>query len=428
MAASGARTRGAQARAAASSGIEFAVALLSETDPAEVDRRDNPDLLSNRLVVDDGANRWYFTVYADNPTDREHVRYGLIDEAGKVNINTASESMLLALGLTGEQADCLLDYRDRDAETRPQGAEQDWYDTLETPYLIKNAPLATLEELMLVRHFDASVVFGEDANCNGMLEANETDGDESFPPDNADGELDTGLRTIATVVTYEPAVSSEGKNRVDINTGKVEGLGLPDQMVQFVRTYLKDGNKFSHPAELLKMTYKPKAPKPRPRRNRRRRRDKPRVMRSGVGAAELPKVLDVLTATGLVAGGKHFGLININSAPPQVLAALDGIDENLARRIADARGSLEAEAKGSIAWLYSEGLVDAAAFKRIAPRLTARSFQYRIRCVGFGVPCGQYRILEAVVDLAGRRPRIGYLRDVTALGVPFALGAELQER
>jgi hypothetical protein len=48
--------------------------------------------------------------------------------------------------------------------------------------------------------------------------------------------------------------------------------------------------------------------------------------------------------------------------------------------------------------------------------------------VGFGVPCGQYRVLEAVVDLARRTPRLAYVRDVTRLGLPFALDPEQLER
>jgi hypothetical protein len=72
--------------------------------------------------------------------------------------------------------------------------------------------------------------------------------------------------------------------------------------------------------------------------------------------------------------------------------------------------------------------LEADRFKEVAPRLTARSYQFSVRCVGFGVPCGQYRVLEAVVDLAGRTPRLAYVRDVTRLGLPFALDPERLER
>ncbi|MBE3071214.1 MAG: hypothetical protein IMZ66_13345 [Planctomycetes bacterium] len=64
----------------------------------------------------------------------------------------------------------------------------------------------------------------------------------------------------------------------------------------------------------------------------------------------------------------------------------------------------------------------------MAPFVTARSFQFSVRCVGFGVPCGRFRVLEAVLDLSGGEPRVLYLRDITRLGLPLALDADFVER
>jgi len=47
--------------------------------------------------------------------------------------------------------------------------------------------------------------------------------------------------------------------------------------------------------------------------------------------------------------------------------------------------------------------------------------------VGYGVTSGQFRVLEAIVDLAGGSPQIVYLRDLTRLGLPFALAGENEE-
>jgi hypothetical protein len=111
-----------------------------------------------------------------------------------------------------------------------------------------------------------------------------------------------------------------------------------------------------------------------------------------------------------------------------VLAALPGLDPNLAQQIVDARRDMESDAKASIAWLYTQNLLDAAAFKSVAPYLTARSYQYTVRCIGFGVPCGRYRVIEAVVDVSGKSPRVVYLRDISRLGLPFALDVDSMER
>jgi len=150
-----------------------------------------------------------------------------------------------------------------------------------------------------------------------------------------------------------------------------------------------------------------------------------KTLESGVNAATLPRVLDKLTARDTKGKQRVVGLINVNTASAEVLACLPEIDEELAGRIVDARLNLVPEDAATIAWLHTSGVMDERTFKAVAPRLTARSFQYRIRSVGFGYPCGRYCVLEAVVDFAGKKPTIVYLRDLTRLGLPFAVDAEL---
>lgn len=416
--ASAAGARRHQAYAAATSGLERAMAVLRV---AGADREvwfDNPDLFKGRLVYDDGTNKWFYTIYAYNPADPETLRNGLTDEAGKINLNVASEAVLLGLPeMTPELVDSLLDYRDQDAEPRAAGAEQDYYDQLPHPYLIKNGPLATPEELLIVRGFDGPLVYGEDHNLNGLLERNEDDSDESFPPDNADGLLGRGLLAVATVWSYEPNVDRDGQARLNVNTARDLGpAGLPRETVEFLELYRAERNVVRHPAELLGLRYRLK--------QKHGNLAAGTWIESGVGARELPDVLDRLTA----AGPLQFGLVNVNTAGAEVLAALDGFDEELAERIVGAREDVDGVARETIAWLYTENTVDADRFKEIAPRLTARSYQFHVRCVAYGWPCGQFRILEAVLDLARGSGRVLYQRDLTRLGVPFAMAVEQEER
>jgi len=328
--------------------------------------------------------------------------------------------------MTDELLDCLLDYRDRDDEVRPLGAEQEYYDQLAWPYLIKNGPLATVEELLLVKGFNGSIVYGEDANLNGVLDANEDDGEESFPPDDGDGELDRGLKGLVTAGSYEPDSDNEGNPRVSINgdADRLSEIGLSDETVRFIRFYRAEGKSFTHPSELLEMRY----------RLERRQEDEDGAVfpagtwiTSGVGERDLPLVCDRLTAMGTRGRRMFMGLLNVNTAAAEALATVEGIDESAARAIVDIRSQLDGETKATIAWLYTQSVLDADSFKAAAPKLTARSFQYRIRSVGFGAPCGRIRVIEAVVDLARGEPRISYLRDMTRLGVPVSLEVDVQE-
>jgi len=427
VSASAAVQNGRQAYSAAMSGVQRALAVLRDSAGDMETWYDNPELFRNQLVYDDGASRWYFTVYAFNPQDPTAPRFGLSDEAGKININIAGEDTLRSLpNMTDELLDCLLDYRDRDDEVRPLGAEQEYYDQLAWPYLIKNGPLATVEELLLVKGFNGSIVYGEDANLNGVLDANEDDGEESFPPDDGDGELDRGLKGLVTAGSYEPDSDNEGNPRVSINgdADRLSEIGLSDETVRFIRFYRAEGKSFTHPSELLEMRY----------RLERRQEDEDGAVfpagtwiASGVGERDLPLVCDRLTAMGTRGRRMFMGLLNVNTAAAEALATVEGIDESAARAIVDIRSQLDGETKATIAWLYTQSVLDADSFKAAAPKLTARSFQYRIRSVGFGAPCGRIRVIEAVVDLARGEPRISYLRDMTRLGVPVSLEVDVQE-
>ena len=84
-------------------------------------------------------------------------------------------------------------------------------------------------------------------------------------------------------------------------------------------------------------------------------------------------------------------------------------------------GAMFAELKHSSAWLYSEGFLTADEFRRAAPFITARSGQFRFNVIGYALPSGRYRIFEVVIDTADKQPQVSYLRDITKLGLPFAL-------
>ncbi|MFP4052337.1 MAG: type II secretion system protein GspK [Phycisphaerae bacterium] len=429
-------TDGRHARQAAFAGVDRAIALLEQSADDPLTWQDDPDVFKDQLVTADGRDEWYFTVYAPGGDDPTLPRNGVIDEAGKINLNAADaetlEAMLQQHTDVDVMVDSLLDYIDRDDETRPNGAEQDYYDALPTPFLARNMPqIRTVEELLLVHGFSARVVYGEDHNLNGLLDASEDDRDASFPfGDNGDGMLDRGLLGLATAHSYEYDVDNRGRKRTPVNgTGSLTKAGLPKKTVEFIEALRKDKVKVAHPAELLNMTHRTKITEKRWVGRRRRRRQVTvtewKTLESGVGAAQLADVLDKLTARDGKGRQRVVGLVNVNTASPEVLACLPEIDEELAARIVDARLNLTPEDAATIAWLYTSGVMDEATFKAVAPRLTARSFQYRIRSVGFGNPCGRYCVLEAVVDFAGKKPTIVYLRDLTRLGLPFAVDAEL---
>jgi general secretion pathway protein K len=92
----------------------------------------------------------------------------IIDESGKVDINTVSEVLLKNLvvnaGIQAEEADVvvdsIMDWKDPDDLHRLHGAESDYYMSLANPYEAKNARFDSLEELLLVKGVTPEILYG----------------------------------------------------------------------------------------------------------------------------------------------------------------------------------------------------------------------------------------------------------------------------
>lgn len=90
------------------------------------------------------------------------VRVTVEDESGKIALNHASALRLRylfeAMGYDTSEAetlaDSLLDWIDRDENTRPYGAESNFYQQLRPPYSAANRPIRDLRELRLVNGFN----------------------------------------------------------------------------------------------------------------------------------------------------------------------------------------------------------------------------------------------------------------------------------
>ena len=145
-------------RMIAEAGVIKAAALLQ----AELDQgfeslsqkwSNNPDAFKD-VVLGGGS----FSVSSE--TDPGQVRYGLIDEESKININKATNRVMARLfnllGLEELEAqdlsDSIVDWRDADSEiSGPEGAEDSYYRSLDWPYEAKDAQFQVLDELLLIK-------------------------------------------------------------------------------------------------------------------------------------------------------------------------------------------------------------------------------------------------------------------------------------
>ncbi|MFO1005452.1 MAG: type II secretion system protein GspK [Planctomycetaceae bacterium] len=224
--------RTAQSRALADSGIEFAAAKLGA--PADLESENlyhDPAIYAGVTLLESSSNtdRGRFTLVAplENDATGTRLRYGLVDESSKINVNTitslkledtAAHTLLMSVpGMTDEAADGILDWVDSDSTEREFGAETLSYESFDPPYAARNGAFESFDELLLVKGVTPELLYGEDTNRNGLLDANENDGDVTAPPDNEDGVLSLGWSAYLTIYSVESNLKPDGTERIDLN-------------------------------------------------------------------------------------------------------------------------------------------------------------------------------------------------------------------
>jgi general secretion pathway protein K len=126
------------ARYDAQAGLERAVFELRNADPAQ------------RWIADGRPYEFDF--------EGAHVSVEVTDESGKIDLNTADETMLTSLFLSvgvdldqaGALADAIQDWRDTDDLPRARGAEANEYKSAGLPYIPRNTSFQTVSEVQQV--------------------------------------------------------------------------------------------------------------------------------------------------------------------------------------------------------------------------------------------------------------------------------------
>ena len=148
----------------ARSGIEYVIYKIIESQPAisrapgarEENMESLPAVLSGSISL---------------KMPNGSARVEIIDETGKMNLNLAPAhliyNLLIMVGLSEQHADVITDsiedWRDADDAHRPNGAESEYYQSLEEPYWTKNSLFDVTEELLLVRGITPEIYFGRKA-------------------------------------------------------------------------------------------------------------------------------------------------------------------------------------------------------------------------------------------------------------------------
>ncbi|MCX5671254.1 MAG: type II secretion system protein GspK [Planctomycetota bacterium] len=367
--------------------------VLARVDGLEGQVPLETDTPCEAVPVGDGA----FWILRPRSDDDRTYSYGITDEAGKVNLNTATVDMLAKLpGMTAEFAASIVDWRDPDSEVTSGGAESEYYLMLQDPYECKNSPLETVEEVFLVRGASKEILFGQDVNRNGILDAGEN-------PSAFGGSLTTGSRlnrgivNCVTVYSVEPGTTSTGTPRVYINDAQSPALNA----------LLRRSVSSDRIAGVLD----------RVRRERPFRNVMDFYFRAGLTIEEFEKVAPEITASRET----QRGLINVNTAPKEVLYCLPGLEESdvsalLARR-ATATTTATAQST-SVAWVAA--VLPRAKAIGVGGLITGQTFRFSADIVSIAANGRAFKRCRVVVDAQTSPPRVLYRQDLTHLGWPLS--------
>jgi type II secretory pathway component PulK len=116
--------------------------------------------------------------------------------------------------------------------------------------------------------------------------------------------------------------------------------------------------------------------------------------------------------------------INVNTAPPAVVATLPGLDDTDVQNIVSNRPNISTgDAADPIystpAWLLTQANLSPTKLQAIERYVSASSQVYRVQSLGYFEKGGPVARIEAVIDTNAGQPRIVFWRDISELGKAF---------
>ena len=398
---------GRQADAAILGGARYARSLMTSATSLP-----DPTTYQSAAVPVGDALFWFIGEPPNGAAASDQPSFGLVDEAGKLNLNRASFDMVRRLpGMTDDLAQAIVAWR-----TLPGNANAA---TVTAPGSApaKQGFMESVDEVgLIVGAADPTLLSGDDANLNHVLDPEET----STAGNLAQGQLGAGLLEYCTVYSREPNLDASGNRKPGINTNPgfralpgildaALGGGRGRSVMTAVITSLENdrppaaarepGGSTAPPdrvASLLEL-----------------------YARSGLSAADFTKLQPYLAnSTG---GPYTCGLINVNTASQTVLACVPGIGDAGAAALVGSRTQRGTGADPSdLSWVVA--VLGAHNCRAAGPWLTTRSYQWSADVAAVGRYGRGYRRARFVLDSSTGTPQIVHRRDLAGLG--WALGRD----
>jgi len=375
-----------QADAIAHGALQYVISRLDGRHGVPPVEADTP---CECVTLGDGA----FWILRPPREDESGFAFGIVDESGKLNLNAATVDALTQLpNMTSDVAGAIQDWRDADSTVSDNGAESEAYLLLDSPYTCKDAPFESVEELFLVKGVTTALMFGQDLNRNGVIDASETDASTAGLADLGSGGVDRGIWHWVTVYSAEPNTTSTGTPRVNVNEGNEIGnalrQGLSQERANEVMGMIRRGRPYRNMIDFY--------------------------LRSGLSSSEFSAVADQLTARR---DPVLSGMVNMATAPREVLRCLPGLDDSDAAALIAKRAATATDLT-NLAWVADALSPEKAV--AVGDVATCRSYQYSADILAVSGDGRAFKRYRAVIDTRSTPPKVVYWKDMTGLGWPLS--------
>jgi type II secretory pathway component PulK len=349
----------------------------------------------------------YFWVLSPDPTQDQTLNYGIMDEASKVNLNASwpgiAEQLTLLPGMSQDISDNIVAW----AGVVPDlsGATTDYYQSLPEPYSAKALPFETVEELLLVEGMTPQILFGEDLNHNGVIDASEqstSSGNTGITLSFGGGTDTRGLLNYVTCYSTDLNTTTTGSARisVDVTLGRLPTLQRTlAKLLSASRARAIINNLATH------LSPNPGAPAARWNLGQ-------FYAYSKMTPTEFGEVFDYLTQGPIPK--PYAGLINVNTASEQVFSCLPGLAQGEASTIVATRQTADLS---NIGWFFQA--INPTEIQFVAPYVTDRSYVYSADIVAVSGDGRAFKREKIVVNVTSTPAKIVYRKDLTSLGWPL---------
>jgi len=355
--------------------------------------------------------------------------YGVSDEESRLNVNYATLDELTNIDQMNTYiAGAIMDWRGSGDSPATNGANADYYMSLQPPYQPRNGPFETIRELLMVRDVTRDLLFGQDTHENGLLPPAGDGEDDSLSADSPSADTDGGWAGIMTVSSLDNNVTAGGQDRVNVQTADQTALtgvhGITPAIANAVISY-RGQNQFQSIADLLDVTASNN-------QNQNQNQDQTQDQSANANAnsnsdqsnSDQSSTQTTANSSGANTGNSSSGqkvinqdllidiaddisitdssqdlsgAINVNTAGLDVLRCLPGVDRQLAQAIISYRQSAGFFAN-TAELLRVDGMTPAM-FKQVAPLVSARSETYRILSEGKVTSTGARQRIQEIVHI-----------------------------